>query len=132
MVLQLNQKFQHQFQVDNEIYNGFMAVFKDKNTLHTNEEFAQNKGFRSKVMHGNILNGFLSFFIGELLPTEEVMILSQTINFKNPVYLNDILDFEAVVEEQSEAVQVNIFKFKFINTENKTVAAGKIQIKELT
>ncbi len=132
MVLQLNQKFQHQFKVDDQIYNGFITVFNDRNSLHTNEEFAQNKGFRSKVMHGNILSGFLSFFIGELLPTENVMILSQNINFKNPVYLNDVLSFEAVVDEQSEAVQVNTFKFKFVNTENKTVAAGKIQIKELT
>lgn len=132
MVLQLNQKFQHQFQIDDKIYNGFITVFNDRNALHINEEFAQNKGFRSKVMHGNILNGFLSFFIGELLPTENVMILSQHINFKNPVYLDDVLNFEAVVDEQSEAVQVNTFKFKFINAENKTVAAGKIQIKELT
>ncbi|MCX8522338.1 MaoC/PaaZ C-terminal domain-containing protein [Chryseobacterium formosus] len=132
MVLQLNQKFQHQFQVDDKIYNGFISVFEDKNALHTNEEFAQNKGFKSKVMHGNILNGFLSFFIGELLPTENVMILSQNINFKNPVYLNDILNFEAIIEEQSEAVYVNIFKFKFINNENKIVATGRIQIKELT
>ncbi|WP_312389432.1 MaoC/PaaZ C-terminal domain-containing protein [Chryseobacterium sp.] len=132
MILQLNQKFEHQFQVDDKIYNGFISTFEDKNALHTSEEFARNKGFKSKVMHGNILNGFLSFFIGELLPTEDVMILSQNINFKNPVYLNDILNFEAVVEEQSEAVQVNTFKFKFINTENKTVAAGRIQIKELT
>ncbi|WP_326981872.1 MaoC/PaaZ C-terminal domain-containing protein [Chryseobacterium sp. MYb264] len=132
MVLQVNQKFQHQFQVDDRVYNGFISVFGDKNALHTDEAFAREKGFPSKVMHGNILNGFLSFFIGELLPMEEVMILSQHINFKNPVFLNDILNFEAVVEEQSEAVQVNTFKFKFFNSENKTVAAGRIQIKELT
>ncbi|RKS96274.1 MaoC/PaaZ C-terminal domain-containing protein [Chryseobacterium defluvii] len=132
MVLQLNQVFQHQFKVDENIYNGFITVFNDRNSLHIDDEFAQNKGFKAKVMHGNILNGFLSYFIGELLPTEEVMILSQTINFKRPVYLHDVLNFEAVVDEQSEAVQVNTFKFNFMNAERKTVAAGKIQIKELT
>jgi len=131
MILQLNQKFQHQFTVDERVYQGFISIFEDKNLLHTSEEFARKKGFQSRVMHGNILNGFLSFFIGQLLPTEDVIILSQQINFKNPVYLNDILNFEAFVEEQSEAVQVSTFKFKFINKENKTVSAGKIQIKEL-
>ena len=131
MILKENQTFQHQFRVNGHVYRGFISVFEDRNALHIDEEFAKNKGFRSKVMHGNILNGFLSFFIGELLPTEDVMILSQTINFKKPVYLDDILHFEAVVTEQSEAVQVNTFKFKFVNEELQTVASGKIQIKEL-
>jgi len=130
MILQENQAFKHQFKVDEQVYIGFISVFEDRNSLHTDEEFAKNKGFRSKVMHGNILNGFLSYFIGELLPTEDVMILSQTINFKNPVYLDDVLNFEAVVTDQSEAVRVNTFAFKFINADLKTVASGKIQIKE--
>ncbi|MBL1221986.1 hypothetical protein JET18_14120 [Chryseobacterium sp. L7] len=130
MVLQENQAFKHQFRVDDHVYNGFISVFEDRNVLHTDEEFAKNKGFQSKVMHGNILNGFLSYFIGELLPTDDVMILSQTINFKNPVYLNDVLNFEAVITDQSEAVRVNTFAFKFINENLKTVASGKIQIKE--
>lgn len=130
MVLQENQAFKHQFRVDDRVYDGFISVFDDRNVLHTDEEFAKNKGFQSKVMHGNILNGFLSYFIGELLPTDDVMILSQTINFKNPVYLNDVLNFEAVITDQSEAVRVNTFAFKFINENLKTVASGKIQIKE--
>lgn len=131
MILSLHQIFQHQFTVDSTVYEGFKEIFQDKNALHTNEEFAKEKGFVGKVMHGNILNGLISFFIGELLPSEEVMILSQTINFKNPVYLNDILNFEATVIEQSEAVKVDVIKFKFVNSALKTVASGKIQIKEL-
>ena len=131
MILSLNQNFHHQFSVDSFIYEGFIEIFKDKNALHTNEDFGKEKGFAGKVMHGNILNGFISFFIGELLPSEEVMILSQTINYKNPVYLNDILNFEATVIEQSEAVKVNEIKFKFVNSAMKIVASGKIQIKEL-
>ena len=82
-------------------------------------------------MHGNILNGFISYFIGELLPSEKVMILSQNINYRKPVYLNDRLLFEAVVVEQSESVMVNTFSFKFRNEEKELVASGKILIKEL-
>lgn len=130
MTLQENQEFHYQFKIDDQTYEGFIATFGDRNPLHVEEEFAQNKGFKSKVMHGNILNGFLSYFIGELLPTTDVMILSQTINFKKPVYLNDVLNFEAVIVEQSKAVEVSVFKFKFINADLEIVASGKIQIKE--
>lgn len=131
MIVQLNQKFEHLFSVDAHVYEGFIAIFNDHNSLHTDEVFAKEKGFKTKVMHGNILNGFISYFIGELLPSEKVMILSQNINYRKPVYLNDRLLFEAVVVEQSESVMVNTFSFKFRNEEKELVASGKILIKEL-
>ena len=121
------------FKANNDsIYNGFIAVFNDKNPLHTDERFATNKGFKGKVMHGNILNGFLSFFIGECLPTKDVIIHSQEIVFKNAVYLNDRLDFEAQVTGVFESVQAVEFKFSFKNDSAKVVAKGKFQIGLLT
>lgn len=44
-------------------------------------------------MHGNILNGFLSYFIGECSSSKNVIIHFQEIHFKNAVYLNDELQF---------------------------------------
>ena len=131
MNLSLNQTFLHYFVVDSKIYHGFIEIFNDQNPLHTDVEFAKQKGFKEEVMHGNILNGFISYFVGELLDDKNVMILSQTINFRKPVYLNDRLEFEAIVSEQSDAVQVNVISFKFRNNEKQLVATGKIQIKEL-
>ena len=81
-------------------------------------------------MHGNILNGFISYFIGEELPVKEIVILSQDIKFNNPVYLNDILQLNVSVFEIYESVNVINFKFKFINHKNITVAKGKFQIKK--
>lgn len=120
--------FQLQFIVSEKIYTSFLNTFNDKNPLHTNDEFALNKGFASKVMHGNILNGFLSYFVGEALPQKNVLIHSQEIHFKNPVYLNDALDFTAEVEDVYESVNAVEFTFKFTNKNDKIVAKGKIQI----
>lgn len=131
MELLLNQNFVHIFDVDAKVYNGFKEIFNDYNPLHIDSEYASAKGFKEKVMYGNILNGFLSFFVGELLPTQNVMILSQTINYKKPVYLNDVLQFDASVSDQSEAVKVNVISFKFRNQQDEMVASGKLQIKEL-
>ena len=79
-------------------------------------------------MHGNILNGFLSYFIGECLPTKDVIILSQQINYNKPVYLNDNLEFEAEVAEVYESVNVIKFKFLFKNSIGTIVAKGNFQI----
>ncbi|MGZ3884302.1 MAG: MaoC/PaaZ C-terminal domain-containing protein [Bacteroidia bacterium] len=127
-MLKQGDKLKHSFTVSESVYNGFLATFNDTNPLHTNADYAISKGFKGCVMHGNILNGFLSYFIGECLPSKDVIIHSQQISFSNPVYLNDSLDFEAEVDEVFESVKVIKFKFNFRNAEGKRVAKGEIQI----
>ena len=124
----LNDKFTQIFAVNESVYNGFLHIFKDTNPLHTNEQFAAEYGFSGRVMYGNILNGFLSYFIGVCLPVKNVIIHSQDIQFKNPVYLNDQLSFEATITGVYESVNAVEFKFNFRNPESKIVAKGNIQI----
>jgi 3-hydroxybutyryl-CoA dehydratase len=121
-------KFQTDFIVDDEIYNGFIDLFKDKNPLHTDLAFAEAKGFKGPVMHGNILNGFLSFFIGECLPEKNVLIHSQEIKYLHPVYKNEKLKLVAEVENVFESVKVAELKFFFENHTNLKIAKGKINI----
>ncbi len=120
------------FTVSEKEYRAFMDTFKDTNPLHTDDNFAITRGFKEKVMHGNILNGFLSYFIGECLPLKNIIIHSQEIQYQNPVYLNDVLKYEALINEIYESVNAVEFKFQFKNRNDKIVAKGKIQIGILT
>ncbi len=128
MTIQKNDIFQLIFSVTNEVYNGFVNTFNDRNPLHSNETFAVERGFKGKVMHGNILNGFLSYFVGEALPDKNVIIHSQSIQFKRPVYLDDLLSFEATVHDVYESVRAVEFSFVFRNSLSQVVAKGKLQI----
>ena len=119
---------QHTFTVDENVYLGFKSTFKDENPLHTDTAFAVSKGFKERVMYGNILNGFLSYLIGELLPVKNVVIQSQTIQFSKPVYLNDKVTLQAKVTEFFESVSSAELKYKFTNQEEQVVAKGVIQI----
>jgi 3-hydroxybutyryl-CoA dehydratase len=128
MIFKIEDTFEEKFIVSNEIYNGFINLFNDKNPLHIDDGFAIENGFVGKVMHGNILNGFISFFIGECLSTKNVIIHSQEIQFKNAVYLNDELHFKAIIIGVYESVNAIEFKYNFKNANAKVVAKGKIQI----
>jgi 3-hydroxybutyryl-CoA dehydratase len=128
MILNLGDSYNETFVVSQKIYESFIDVFNDNNPLHTSDEFAQSNKFTGKVMHGNILNGFLSYFIGECLPLKNVIIHSQEIQFKNPVYLNDSLSFNASVIGVYESVNAIEFKYQFVNNISTVVAKGKIQI----
>lgn len=72
-----SQQIEHTYRVDQYVYYAFQQCSKDYNPLHTDKQFAESKGFPSCVMYGNILNAFVSHFVGMLLPTREVMIQSQ-------------------------------------------------------
>lgn len=120
--------FHSSYLVSSKIYNGFTEIFEDNNPLHTDKDFAKSKGFKNCVMYGNILNGFLSHFIGEVLPIKNVIIHSQEIKYSKPVFLNDKLSLTAIVQEVYESVNVIKFNFTFSNKYQQTVAKGKIQI----
>ncbi len=120
--------FEIPFILTESIYKGFIKLFRDKNRLHTDDQFAIEKGFKGKVMHGNILNGFLSYFIGECLPVKNVIIHSQEIKYIKPVYLNDQLLFSAEVVDIFESVNVVEIKFFFTNSDSEKVAKGVINI----
>ena len=128
MEFKITDNYYHQFIITQEVYQQFQLCSNDRNPLHTNEDFAKSKGFTDKVMYGNILNAFVSFFIGECLPTKNVIIHSQEIAFKNPVYIDEKLDFEARVSGIFEAVNAIEFKYKFIKPDGKTAAKGLIQV----
>ena len=128
MIFKLEDTFDKSFIVSSETYMGFIKLFKDENPLHTDEQFAKTKGFKGRVMHGNILHGFISYFIGECLPVKNVIIHSQEIEFKNAVYLNDELQFKAVITGIYESVNTVKFKYYFKNAALNIVAKGKIQI----
>lgn len=120
------------FTVSDKIYSGFMDIFNDRNPMHVDDAYAVGKGFGKKVMYGNILNGFISYFIGECLPIKNIVLMSQDIKYIKPVYLNDVLSFHAEIEDIYDSVSMAEFKYIFTNADNVKVAKGTIQIRILS
>ena len=127
----LGDLFQQEFIVSEEIVNKFIDVSKDKNPLHVNDDFAKEKGFKSRVIQGNLQNCFISYFIGECLPSKHVMILSQTIKYKNPVFLNDTLSLNVKISGIFSSVGVIEFNYNFKNHLGQIISNGKINIKSI-
>lgn len=120
--------FKISYKVTNHVYDGFISTFNDQNPLHVNESFAKEKGFNGKVMHGAILNGFLSNFIGEQLPVKNVIVQTYKIAFLKPVYLNDKLLLKVTIADVFESVNCIILIYVFENESEIIVAKGEISI----
>lgn len=122
---------QYTYKVTPEVYYSFQRCSNDFNPLHTDRMYAISKGFSGQVMYGNILNAFVSHFVGMLLPSREVIIQSQDISFHKPVFLNDDITLEVSIDTVSEAVNIINYKLKFYKTVTngrQLVAKGHVQI----
>lgn len=127
MLIKEGDVFELTYLLTETVYKGYIQIFDDRNPLHTNREFATDKGFEAEVMHGGILTGFLSNFVGEQLPLKNVIIQSYKIAFLKPVFLNTTLLFKATVTGFYESVNCIIFKYEFKN-EKQLVAKGELTI----
>lgn len=125
----IDDTFNQQFKISEELVSNFVKLSNDRNPLHTIDEFAIDKGFKSRVVQGNLQNCFISFFIGGCLPSKNVMILSQTIKFKKPVYIDDTLYLKVKIIGIFESVGLIEFDFKFINQLDRIISNGIIKIK---
>ena len=84
----INQSIENEYIISEEIYDFYIRAFADTNPLHINDKFAQKFGFKSKIMHGGILNGFVSHFVGVLLPGDRAILHSVHINFHSPLFFD--------------------------------------------
>lgn len=126
-----SQCIEAKYRVTQDIYYNFQRISNDYNPLHTDDTFAKSKGFPQKVMYGNILNGFVSHFVGMALPSRDVMIQTQDIKYRSPVFLDDTILLKSEIDNECEAVRVVNYKLKFYRVsepKNILVANGHVQI----
>lgn len=105
----------------------FAAVSGDKNPAHMNEEYAEASRFKKRIAHGLLTASFFSAIFGTKIPGEGCVYVSQTLNFKRPVYINDTVTAKVIV------TKVDLHKRRvFFNTickvGAKTVTDGVAEI----
>jgi len=128
--VQLGMKKGHKYIITPEVFACFLKAFEDRSPIHVDEAYAQECGFLGKVMHGAILNGFLSHFIGMYFPGRASLLLSSDLRFVQPSYLGDVIYLETVVAQKLDVHKVIVLDATFQNKTRDCLAArGRIQIK---
>src|SRR5437016_1303819 len=82
----------------------FADLSGDFNPLHMDDSYARQFGFRGRVVHGMLVNSFLSRVLGMLLPGPGTLWLSQNTRFVQPVYIGDEIEIEVKVSHASPAL----------------------------
>ena len=121
-------KISKSYKIDNESYLKFLDLFKDTSSIHTNIQYAKQRGFKDIIIHGSMLTGYLSNFTGTFFPGDRSFTQSVEVQFKAPIYVNDVIRIECEVAQMVESVGVLILDFLIFNeTQNYLSAEARIQ-----
>ena len=85
--------------VVNEDVIGFAELSGDYNPIHLSEHFARKTRFGERIVHGLYTASLISAVIGMRLPGPGAIYISQTLNFRGPVKIGDVIDVSVEVAE---------------------------------
>ncbi|MBM3252047.1 MAG: dehydratase [Candidatus Omnitrophica bacterium] len=121
-----NEKFS--VAITEEMMDKFLAISQDDNPLHTDIEFAKNKGFKDKVAYGMLVACFYSRLVGVYLPGKYCLLQGIEISFNNPVFVGDLLSVSGEISYINQAYKQIEIKARIVNQENKKVSTAKIKV----
>ncbi len=77
----------------------FATLSGDHNPIHLSEHFARKTRFGGRIAHGLYTASLISAVLGMYLPGPGAVYLSQTLNFRAPVRIGDVVTVIVQVKE---------------------------------
>jgi len=112
-----------------ELMLQFRKLAGDENPIHYDTSFAVAHGFKGPIVYGNLLGAMVSRLIGVELPSPDVVILRQSLDFRKPVYIGEEISLIAEVTAIRAAVQSVQFALVFSSTSTHSFCTGQCLIK---
>jgi 3-hydroxybutyryl-CoA dehydratase len=111
--------------ISDEMIRSFADLTGDTNPVHLDDMYASSTRFGRRIAHGMIAAGLISATLANDLPGPGTVYLSQTLQFKAPVYPGDTIT--ATVEVKSTRPDKPIVTLNTVctNQENKVVLEGE-------
>ena len=75
----------------------FAEVSGDHNPVHLDADFAAQTPFKERIAHGMLSAAYISAVLGNDLPGPGAIYLSQTLNFRRPVKIGDVVTARVTV-----------------------------------
>ncbi len=106
----------------------FAVMSGDVNPAHVDEDFAKSSRFQEIIAHGMWGGALISTLLGTELPGPGTIYLGQTLRFKKPVVLGDILTVTVEATEKDDEKKRIRFHCRCENQEGKTVIEGDADV----
>lgn len=106
----------------------FGAITNDYNSVHFDSEYASTTMFKKRISHGMYVGSLFSKIIGMDLPGIGSIYVSQSLQFKRPVYFNDTIKASIVVREINVERNRVYFDCTAYNQDGDIVISGEAEV----
>ena len=103
----------------------FADISGDRNPVHLDEQYAATTPFGRRISHGMLTASYISAVFGMKLPGPGAIYVSQTLNFRRPVFIGDPIRTVCRLVELWPAKRRARFDCSCINGDNKAVLEGE-------
>jgi 3-hydroxybutyryl-CoA dehydratase len=114
--------------VMDEDIRSFATVSGDYNPVHLDAEFAKGTPFGNRISHGMLTASYISAVFGMHLPGPGAIYVTQTLNFKRPVWIGDVIRTTVTVAEMFPQKRRVRFECTCRNAEGKVVLEGEAML----
>ena len=105
----------------------FAGISGDRNPVHLNEEYAESSRYKKRIAHGLMTASYFSALFGTKIPGEGCVYVSQSLQFKRPIYIGDTVT--ATVEVTSvDLAKKRVFFKTTCKVKNKVVTDGEAEL----
>ena len=112
-------------QITDEKIRLFAEASGDKNSIHLDEAYAATTHFGRRIAHGMLTASLISAVLGNDLPGVGSIYLSQMVQFKAPVYLDDRITARVEVTAYREDKRIATLKTSCTNQDGNVVLDGE-------
>ncbi|MCB9112744.1 MAG: MaoC family dehydratase [Anaerolineales bacterium] len=126
--LNIGQKATRTQTITDEMIRTFAALTGDSNPVHLDDAFAATTRFGRRIAHGMLAASLISAALANDLPGPGTVYLSQSIQFKAPVFPGDtitaIIEVKSIRNDKPIAILTTIC----VNQENVTIIEGEAAV----
>ena len=115
---------QFQITITESMVDDFAKLTGDFSPIHMDEDYASTTTFQKRVVHGMLLASFLSKIDGMYLPGKHALYFSQSLDFRYPCFLGDIITVYSIVIDKSISTKILKIESKITNEDGKILLSG--------
>lgn len=108
----------------------FAELSGDYNPLHADAEFGSRSQFGQNIAHGMLGASFFSTLVGMYCPGKNSLYLSQTLQFKKPLFNNDLIIVRGIVMDKQDSVKMITLKTEILRN-GEVMISGEAKVKVL-
>ena len=111
--------------ITDEMIQSFASLTGDTNPVHLDDTYAAGTRFGRRIAHGMIAAGLISATLANDLPGPGTVYVSQTLEFKHPVYPGDTITTTVEVKNIRPDKPIVTLGTICTNQDNKIVLEGQ-------